>query len=221
MRRNYSPSPMQEAMPLLRWLLFFMVIGALGRWWTLFWSCLPIFIFHAAFHRNPKRRVPDDGSILVSPADGKVTDIVEVDEPKFIEGKACRVGIFLSVFDVHTQPAPCDATLKWIDYQPGKFFDARDPNCSPKNESQILGLQTANGTRLIVKQIAGAIARRILLYRLQEEEVNRGELLGMIRYGSRVELFLPHGAAKVLVQVGNRVKGGETPIAQWNGKKWN
>lgn len=209
---------MQEAMPLLRWLLFFMVIGAAGRWWTLFGACLPLFIFHAAFHRNPKRRAPEDTSLLVAPADGKVTDIVEVDEPKFIEGKAWRVGIFLSVFDVHTQPAPCNATLKWVDYQPGKFFDARDPNCSPKNESQMLGLQTENGTRLIVKQIAGAIARRILLYRLPEEEVKRGELLGMIRYGSRVELFLPHRAAKVLVQVGNRVKGGETPIAQWNEK---
>lgn len=205
---------MREAMPLLRWLLFFMVVGAFGRWWLLFWPSLALFLFHAAFHRNPKRIPTEDTSILVSPADGKVTDVVEVDEPKFIQGKATRIGVFLSVFDVHTQPAPCDATLKWIDYQPGKFLDARSPDCSPLNESQILGLETPGKLKFVVKQIAGLIARRIILYRLVDEEVKRGELLGMIRYGSRVELFLPKGSCEVLVKEGDRVAGGRTPMAR-------
>ena len=205
---------MAEAMPLLRWAFVLMLIGFFGRWWLLFIPTLGFFIFHAAFHRNPRRRAPDDPSILVAPADGKVTDVDEMEEPKFIRGQASRVGIFLSIFDVHVQPAPCDSTLKWIDYQPGKFLDARDPNCSPQNENQSLGLETASGLRLVVKQISGFIARRILLWRLPDEEVKRGELLGMIRYGSRVELYLPKGSAEILVKVGDRVQGGKTPIAR-------
>jgi phosphatidylserine decarboxylase len=214
MKRNFRPSPLSEAMPLLRWLALFMIIGAVGGWWELFWFCLAIFIFHAAFHRNPRRNPPQDPLFLVAPADGKVTDVTEIDEPKFIKGKAQRIGIFLSVFDVHTQPSPCDSTLKWVEYQPGKFLDARDSNASIKNESQMLGLQTAQGVRLVVKQISGAIARRIILWRLIDEEIGRGDLLGMIRYGSRVELFLPVGFADVLVKPGDRVQGGKTPVAK-------
>ena len=214
MRRDFRPSPLKEAMPVLRWLFFLMVIGALGRWWGLFWFCLPFFGFHAAFFRNPRRRPPDDSSLLVAPADGKVTDLIEVDEPKFIKGKAMRVGIFLSVFDVHTQPAPCDAVLKFVDYQPGQFLDARDSGASAKNESQMLGLETPDGVRLVVKQISGMIARRIILWRLMDEEIKRGELLGMIRYGSRVELYLPQGFSEILVKEGDRVYGGKTPVAR-------
>jgi len=201
-------------MPALRWLFVFMAVGALGRWWGLFWFCLPFFVFHAAFHRNPRRRAPEDPALLVAPADGRVTDIVEVDEPKFIKGKAKRVGIFLSIFDVHTQPSPCDATLKFVDYQPGRFLDARDSDASSKNESQMLGLETPDGTRLVVKQISGMIARRIILWRLMDEEVKRGELLGMIRYGSRVEFYLPQDFGEVLVKEGDRVRGGKTPVAR-------
>jgi phosphatidylserine decarboxylase len=214
MRRDFKPSPVSLALPLLRWLIFFMIIGIAGRWWELFWICLAIFIFHLAFHRNPRRNNSEDSNVLVAPADGKVTDVIEVDEPRFIKGKAQRVGIFLSVFDVHTQPSPCDAALKYVDYQPGKFLDARDENCSKQNESQMLGLQTPDGIRLVVRQISGAIARRIILWRLMDEEVKRGELLGMIRYGSRVELYLPVGFAEVLVKPGDRVYGGKTSIAR-------
>jgi len=205
---------MWVAMPALRWFFIVMIIAALGRWWELFWFCTPFFVFHAAFHRNPRRCAPEDSFLLVAPADGKVTDLVEVDEPRFIKGKAKRVGIFLSVFDVHTQPAPCDATLKFVDYQPGRFLDARDRDASSKNESQILGLETPDGIRLVVKQIAGRIARRIVLWRLVDEEVKRGELLGMIRYGSRVELYLPHEFAEILVREGDVVRGGKTPVAR-------
>ncbi len=201
-------------MPLLRWLLFFMIVGGLGRWWLLFWASLALFLFHAAFHRNPKSRPPADISLLVSPATGRVNDITEVEESKFIKGPATRIGIFLSIFDVHTQPAPCDATLKWVDYQPGQFLDARNPQAGTRNESQWLGLETSGGKRLIVRQIAGLIARRIVLWRIPDEEVQRGELLGMIRYGSRVEFYLPKGSAEVLVKIGDRVRGGTTPMAR-------
>jgi phosphatidylserine decarboxylase len=214
MRRDFQPSPMAVAMPLLRWLFFLMLIGGLGRWWFLFWPSLILFIFHAAFHRNPRRKAPEDTSIFVAPADGVVTDIAEVEEPKFVQGKTWRISIFLSVFDVHTQPAPCDGTLKYIGYQPGKFLDARHPDCSPQNEAQFLGLETKDGIRVGVKQIAGAIARRIVLWRLPHEEVRRGELLGMIRYGSRVELFVPSQKFEVQVQVGTRVRGGATPLVR-------
>ena len=214
MRRNFQPSPFAEAIPLLKWFLIILAIAGFGRWWTLFWPTLSLCLFHLVFHRNPRRPPLADPSILVAPADGKVTDIIEIDEPKFIKGNACRIGIFLSVFDVHTQPSPCDGVLKMIDYQPGKFWDARDPKCSPQNESQALGLETPDGSRIIVKQIAGWIARRIVLWRLPDEEIKKGELLGMIRYGSRVELWMPQGFAEVLVQVGDHVKGGKTPMVR-------
>ncbi len=214
MKRNFRPSPLTEAKPVLRWLFIFMAIAFLGRWWELFWLCLVAFLGHAAFHRNPRRKITTDPSILAAPADGKVMDIVEVDEPKFIKGKACRIGIFLSIFDVHTQASPCDTTLKMVDYQPGKFLDARDPNSSPQNESQTLGLETTDGVRLVVKQISGKIARRIILWRFIDEEVAKGDLLGMIRYGSRVELYLPVDFAEPLVKVGDRVYSGKTPIAR-------
>lgn len=205
---------MREAMPLLRWMFILMVIGGIGQWWELLWFCLAIFLFHAAFHRSPKRRAPPDPAILVAPADGRVTDVVIVEEPKFIKARAWRIGVFLSVLDVHTQPAPCDATLKLIEYQPGRFLDARDPNASPQNENQLLGFETRDGLRFAVRQIAGRIARRIILWRLPEEEVQRGELLGMIRYGSRVEFYLPHGTVEILVKAGDRVHGGGTPVAR-------
>lgn len=214
MRRDFQPSPMAEAWPLLRALAIVIAVCIIGRWWLPVWPCLAIFVFHVAFHRNPSRQPPADTSLIVAPADGKVTDVIEVEELRFIKGKASRVGIFLSVFDVHTQPAPCDATLRFIEYRPGKFLDARDPDASPQNESQILGLETPDGVRLVVRQISGWIARRIILWRQPDEEVKRGELLGMIRYGSRVELFLPAGTAEILVKPGDRVAGGLTPVAR-------
>lgn len=208
---------MALALPLLRWMALLAVVGAAGRLWPLFWVALALGGFHAAFHRNTRRRPPLDLSTLASPAFGRVADIAEVEEPAFLKGRALRIGIFLSVFDTHTQPAPCAARLAWVDYRPGKFLDARDAHASDRNESQLLGLETPDGRRLVVRQIAGLIARRIVLWRLVDEEVRAGELLGMIRYGSRVELYLPSGKATALVKVGDRVRGGTTPIAAWKG----
>jgi phosphatidylserine decarboxylase len=195
------------------------LVGAAGRLWPLFWAALAVGLFHAAFHRDTRRRPPADPATLASPAFGRVADISEVDEPSFLKGRALRIGIFLSVFDTHTQPAPCDARLAWVDYRPGRFLDARDPDAPARNESQFLGLEAPGGRRLAVRQVAGLIARRIVLWRLVDEEVRAGELLGMIRYGSRVELFLPAGKATALVKVGDRVRGGTTPIAAWDGAK--
>jgi phosphatidylserine decarboxylase len=192
MRRDFHPWPMREALPLLIWLFGIGLVAALGRWWVLAGFCLILFLAHALFHRSPSRRHAEDADVLVAPADGKVTDVADLEEEKYIKGTTRRIGIFLSVFDVHTQPAPCDCTLKYTEYLPGKFWDARDPKCSRENESQLLGLEMNQGIRILVRQISGAIARRIVLWRLENEEVRKGELLGMIRYGSRVELYLPH-----------------------------
>ena len=215
MRRDFHPSPMALALPLLRWMALLVVVGAFGRVWSLFWSALAVGIFHAAFHRNPRRRPPADPEALAAPAYGRIADLAEVDEPLFLKGRALRIGIFLSVFDTHTQPAPCAARLVWVDYRPGRFLDARDPDASTRNESQMLGLETPDGRRLVVRQIAGRIARRIVLWRQMNEEVRAGDLLGMIRYGSRVELYLPADKASARVKVGDRVCGGTTLIAAW------
>lgn len=215
MRRQFHPSPMAFALPLLRWMAFLALVGAAGRVWPLFWGALAAGVLHAAFHRNTRRRPPADPLHLAAPAFGVVADIAEVEEPAFLKGRALRIGIFLSVFDTHTQPSPCDARLAWVDYRPGRFLDARDEHASARNESQWLGLETPDGRRLVVRQIAGLLARRIVLWRQVDEEVRAGELLGMIRYGSRVELYLPAGKAAALVGVGDRVRGGTTPIAAW------
>jgi phosphatidylserine decarboxylase len=142
-----------------------------------------------------------------------VTDIIECEEPFFIKGRASRIGIFLSIFDVHVQVAPTDAAIKWADYRPGKFLDARDESSSVQNECQWLGLETKEGFRCTVRLIAGLIARRIVLWQPKDKPLRRGDRISLIRFGSRVEIFLPKNVVPQ-VKVGDRVKGGETIVGQ-------
>jgi phosphatidylserine decarboxylase len=139
-------------------------------------------------------------------------DIVELDENEVLKSKARRVGIFLSVFDVHTNRAPIDGRVVYRRHRPGLFLDARRPECSEKNESMTWAFENPRVT-VVVRQIAGAIARRIVAWANVGDELKKGERFGMIRFGSRTELYLPLNA-EVLVKVGDHVFGGSTIVAR-------
>lgn len=171
-----------------------------------------LILYALYFFRDPDRVAPADPLAVVAPADGVVVEIVEKAETEVVNGMMRRVAIFLSIFDVHTNRAPIDAEVTYRQHYPGKFLDARNPECSMLNESQTWGFRRA-GTTLVVRQITGAIARRIVGWSRVGDRVAKGERFGMIRFGSRTEIYLPLDS-EVTVQTGDRVKGGETIVAR-------
>ena len=174
-----------------------------------------VLIWMLSFFRDPERIVPEDKDILLAPADGTIADIEIVEEPEFIGGKAMRVGIFLSIFDVHINRSPCRAKVEKITYREGQFLDARNQEAGKANESNDLWLTRIESPndKLIVRQISGAIARRIVCRAKEGGELVSGERFGMIKFGSRTELYVPaRDEVKCLVKTGDKVKAGLTPI---------
>jgi phosphatidylserine decarboxylase len=174
-----------------------------------------VFLWMLSFFRDPERVVPQDKNILLAPADGTIADIETVDEPGFIGGKALRVGIFLSIFDVHINRSPCRAKVEKITYREGQFLDARNPQAGKANESNDLWLTRIESPndKLIVRQISGAIARRIVCRVNVGAELVSGERFGMIKFGSRTELYVPtRDGVECLVKIGDKVKAGLTPV---------
>ena len=165
------------------------------------------------FFRDPSRQPPADPLALVSPADGKVICVDEAKDPCFKLGQFRRVGIFLSVLDVHVNRSPCEGQVKKTHYSAGEFLDARHLEVDLRNENQTWWLQAPRGP-VLVRQIAGLIARRIVAWKKPGESVGRGERIGMIRFGSRTDLYVPLSCS-IQVRVGQRVKGGETVLATW------
>ena len=178
------------------------------RWPAAILIFLGLFVFY--FFRDPERAIPTDRGSVVSPADGHVVAIV--DEPLgAVAGH--RVSIFLSIWDVHVQRAPVAGRIESVVYRPGKFYAALRSAASRENEQNIISIRADGGT-LVFKQIAGAIARRVICWKREGETVALGERVGMIRFGSRVDVWLP-GEAEVLVRRGQKVKGGESILATW------
>lgn len=173
-------------------------------------SVLAVFVLW--FFRNPTPRIPDDGRLVVAPGQGKIIDIREVDEPTFLQGAARRITIFLSVFDVHVQRAPVTGTVEHRSYKPGKYAVAWQEKASEDNEQASLGIGTPYG-RVLVRQIAGLVARRIVTDPTEGTTVERGERIGLIRFGSRVDLFLPL-EWEITCSVGDRARVGATPLAR-------
>jgi phosphatidylserine decarboxylase len=166
------------------------------------------------FFRDPERSIPTDADALVSPADGTVTHVEEVDDADFPGGRAFRISIFLSVFNVHVNRIPRSGRVQRVQYFPGGFLDARHPECGVRNEQLWIDLEES-GRPMRVKQVAGAIARRIVCWLKPGDEVKTGERLGMIKFGSRTDLLMPADAAReVLVKVGDKVHGGSTILAR-------
>jgi phosphatidylserine decarboxylase len=171
------------------------------------------------FFRDPQRAIPTDADALLSPADGTVTHVGEVEEADFPGGRAFRISIFLSIFDVHVNRVPRSGRVTNVRYFPGSFLDARNPECGVRNEQLWLDLEESGSSRPIrVKQIAGAIARRIVCWLKPEDVVQAGDRFGMIKFGSRTDILVPADAVKeALVKVGDKVKGGSTILLRIQG----
>jgi phosphatidylserine decarboxylase len=198
-----------------RWILAFFALLATVCWFISGWLSLLFLLLifcTLAFFRDPERTVPTDPNLIVAAADGTVMDIVELDENQVLKTKTRRVGIFLSIFDVHTNRAPIDGKVIYCRHREGLCVDARRPDCSEKNESMTWAFENPRVT-IVVRQITGAIARRIVAWSQIGDELKKGERFGMIRFGSRTELYLPLNA-EVLVKVGDHVLGGSTIIAR-------
>ena len=197
------------------WILLTLASAAVASWFITGWLSLVfvvLFFFTIAFFRDPDRSVSPDPSLIVAAADGKVSDIVDLDEKEVLKTKTRRVGIFLSIFDVHTNRAPIDGRIIYRQHHEGLCLDARDPNCAEKNEAMTWAFQNPRGT-IVVRQLTGVIARRIVAWANVGDELKKGERFGMIRFGSRTELYLPLDA-EVLVKTGDHVFGGSTIIAR-------
>ncbi|MFQ5536681.1 MAG: phosphatidylserine decarboxylase family protein [Gemmatimonadota bacterium] len=176
------------------------------------WVFTVLTVFSLWFFRDPAPRVPSDPVLVLAPGQGKVVDIREVDEPTFMGGPSRRISIFLSVFDVHVQRAPLSGTVAFREYRPGRYAVAWLEKASEDNEQASLGLRTDAGP-VLVRQIAGLVARRIVTDPREGDAVRRGERIGLIRFGSRVDLFLPL-EWEVRVEVGDRVRVGRTVVAR-------
>jgi phosphatidylserine decarboxylase len=173
-------------------------------------SALTFFVLW--FFRDPIRALPGDAALVVAPGEGRVIDIIEIEEPSFLKETARRITIFLSVFDVHVQRAPVSGRVEHREYVPGKYLVAWKEKASHENERASLGIATPHG-RVLVKQIAGLVARRIITDHQVGDALERGDRIGLIRFGSRVDLFLPlHW--EVTCNVGDTARVGVTPLAR-------
>jgi len=171
-----------------------------------------------AFFRDPPRRCPAAPNLLLAPADGRVTDIETINDDGFVGGPVLRIGIFLSIFNTHINRAPCSVRVESITYKKGRYLNAMNPQSGRLNESNDVGLVRTDRPqdKLLVRQISGAIARRIVCKTSVGREMAGGEQFGMIKFGSRTELYLPvRENAKCLVQIGDKVKAGLTPLVEY------
>lgn len=170
-------------------------------------------LFTAWFFRNPKRTIPQDSNVVVSSGDGRVVAIEEEFEPRYLKQQSIRVTVFLNVFNVHVNRIPCAGTVEGISYQPGQFMVASRPDATIRNEQNAVMIKTESGAKVLCVQVAGLIARRIVCWVSEGARVQRGERFGLIRFGSRMDTFLPMGS-KIRVALGDRVKGGETIVGE-------
>lgn len=198
---------------------FVLVCSVLGwyGWWYFAILFLPVLIFLFAFFRDPERQVTAEQHAMVSPADGKVSDITEIEHDELLGGPAIRIGIFLSVFNVHVNRSPCDGKVLSIAYKKGKFINAmRHDEASSDNESNtvVIGESATDKPIAVVKQIVGLIARRIIFTAEKGETIQRGQRIGMIKFGSRTELTIPKWLGpKVKVEIDQTVRGAVDVIA--------
>lgn len=170
-------------------------------------------LFVSWFFRNPPRVVPQGPGLVVSPGDGKVLAVEEEFEPRYLKERAIRISIFLNVFDVHINRLPCDGVIENVQYQPGLFLVASKPHATLQNEQNAVMIKTAEGAKVLCVQVAGLIARRIVWWVSPKDRAVRGERYGLIRFGSRMDTYVP-AATLIKIAVGDRVKGGETILGE-------
>ncbi|MEE9542171.1 MAG: phosphatidylserine decarboxylase family protein, partial [Thermodesulfobacteriota bacterium] len=182
--------------------------------YPLFYPALSLALFIIWFFRDPEREIPGGDAAIVSPADGKVIIVEEVDEERFLKCRALKISVFMNVFNVHVNRAPASGRVVDIFYNPGKFFNASFDKASLLNEQNALLIEADNGKRYVANQIAGLIARRIVCRVKPGDALTRGARFGLIRFGSRLDVFLPVDV-KVKVKVGEKVSAGSSILANW------
>ena len=181
--------------------------------WLLAIVLTALALWCAYFFRDPERQGPRGASLVIAPADGKVLLITQVDEPRFIQGRATRISIFMNVFNVHVNRYPVDGRVDFVWYNKGKFLNAASEKSSLENEQMSVGITTPGGVRILTRQIAGLIARRIVTYSKVGDVAQQGARFGIIRFGSRVDVFVPTTAI-VRARLGDVTTAGSTVIAE-------
>jgi phosphatidylserine decarboxylase len=191
------------------------ILGVGGGWPWLTTLGLLSGGFFAYFFRDPERDIPPEPGVVVSPADGVVIRVDEVQESEFLHGPARYVAVFMNVFDVHVNRAPVAGVVREMRHRPGEYKAASREDAASRNEQQALLLENEAGRRVLVVQIAGLLARRIIPFVKSGQSLARGERLGLICFGSRVDLYLP-GDSRIEVKTGDRVKAGSSIIGRWH-----
>jgi phosphatidylserine decarboxylase len=189
-----------------------LLVGWLG-WTIAAVGAALLTLFVSWFFRNPARVIPQGAALVLAPGDGKVIAIEEEFEPRYLKDRSIRLTIFLNVFDVHINRIPCEGVVEDVQYQPGLFLVASKPEATVQNEQNAVMIKTVHGAKVLCVQVAGLIARRIVCWVSPKEKAVRGERFGLIRFGSRMDTFLPIGTV-IKVAVGDHVKGGETILGE-------
>lgn len=225
-----DPFRWRESIPFARWglaelqLMGWPLLLAAILMWTVcgpwrWLAIVPAVLFGLVvyFFRDPTRVIPQDVDAIVSPADGTIAEVTELDHYDFFDGPAVRIGIFLSIFNVHVNRAPRRARVVDMHYKPGEFLNAMNPESALRNEFMWIGLEEVDAPhrKLAVRAISGLIARRIVCALKPGQEVQRGEKFGMIKLGSRTELILPRDSVRVDLQVGQKVQAGSSILARY------
>jgi phosphatidylserine decarboxylase len=206
----------REGWPFIAAACLFDLVLFLGAPWA-GWLFLPVAVWIIAFFRDPERRVPQDANLVICPADGRLLPIVQAPPPPELglgDAPRLRFSIFMNVFNVHVNRIPCNGTVTTLAYRPGKFFNASFDKASALNERMGIRLRTEEGRDIALVQIAGLVARRIVCNVREGQSVCRGVRFGIIRFGSRVDVYLPDGA-RVLATAGQTVRAGETVLAEF------
>lgn len=207
--------PFIAAALILALLAWGLVVTRGGIVWTITATIVSLLaLWVAYFFRDPERTGQRGDRLVIAPADGRVVSVADVDEPAFLHSAAKRVSIFMNVFDVHVNRYPVSGTVRYVHYNPGKFLHAATDKASLENEQMSVGLEArGKHQRVLVRQIAGLIARRIANYSREGETVEQGERMGIIRFGSRVDLLLPP-RTEVIVRPGDNTQAGTTVVAR-------
>src|SRR5690606_11919934 len=203
--------------------LFVFVINAITHYyasenqlltWAVYILSAFVLITLLQFFRNPKRTISQDEKIILCPADGKVVVIEETEETEYFQDRRLQISIFMSPINVHINRNPIGGLVKYFKYHPGKYLMAWNPKSSTENERTTVVVEGKNGVEILFRQIAGALARRIVWYVEEGQKVEQGDQFGFIKFGSRVDVFLPIGT-KINVKLGDAVKGGKTVLAEY------
>lgn len=189
--------------------------GGGGWWWALEAALVTVGVWLFVFFRDPKRSGPRGEDLVIAPADGKIVGVAVEDEPMYLKARAARLSIFMNVFDVHVNRYPVSGRIALVHYNPGKFLHAAGDKASLDNEQASVGIESARGP-VLVRQIAGLVARRIVTDAKPGDVVTQAARMGMIRFGSRVDVYLPLSASPALrVAVGDRVAAGWSVLAEY------